>query len=182
MTSSDDTPDTPTTDADARLASYLRDHHSLVTSELALAERAVRANIGTEYETPLRGVLEDAGHDLVAVSSVLEVLGVEISTLRTKAVRLGEMLGRLKFNGPIQRGYSPSSRVLEIEALVMLLQGRLALCQTLRTALSSDELPDDVDVNDLEQRTASQLETLRNLHRQASQTAFAGLTPPSQRG
>ncbi len=181
----DDTSDDPTGDAGAgggpagdhtRLATYLRDHDALVTSASALADRAVRQNIGTPYETPLRTILEDIGHDHVALRSVMAVSGVEPSPVRTTASRLGELVGRLKFNGSF-RGYSPSSRVLEIEGLAMLTQGRLGLWQSIASVYEPTALPDDVDVDGLQARGTDQLERLRALHVEAAGEAFADASP-----
>lgn len=172
MNETEASPEQSPTGAQARLAAYLRDHHALVTSSMTLATRTVRENIGTDYEAPLRSVLEDTGHDLVALGALMATVDVEPSRVRLALTRAGGVLGQLKFNGSLSMAYSPSSRVLEIEGLAMLAQGRLGLWQTVQTALADVELPDEIDIAEVQRRGSDQLELLRELHVRATGEAF----------
>ena len=67
----------------------------------------------------------------------MEELGVRRDPLKVKAGWLGEKLGRLKLNGQL-RGYSPLSRVVELEGLVVGIGGKTELWATLRRALGSE--------------------------------------------
>ncbi len=80
-----------------------------------------------------------------------------------------ERVGRLKLNGRLV-GYSPLSRVLELEALMSGVQAKRGLWRALRQ--SGEFTGGDVDLSDLERRAIEQLDALSGIHEQAARLVF----------
>ena len=85
-----------------------------------------------------------------------------------------ERVGRLKLNGRLV-GYSPLSRVLELEALMSGVQAKRGLWQALR---QSEFTVGDVDLSELERRVVEQLDALSGIHEQAARLAFGVESSP----
>jgi hypothetical protein len=82
----------------------------------------------------------------------------------------GEMLGRFKLNGVLV-GYSPLSRVLELEVLIAGIEAKRLFWNALMTA-HRPELA-SFDFAALAQRAAEQRDHLEPQHRLAAQLAFS---------
>jgi hypothetical protein len=101
----------------------------------------------------------------------MERLGVDRSRLKPAGAWVAEKLGRLKPNGPL-RGYSPQSRVVELEGLT----GGVAVKRMLWTALAQqfgDRL-DGFDFEALAARADAQRVRLEACRLEAAATAFGG--------
>jgi hypothetical protein len=96
-------------------------------------------------------------------------LGVRRDPLKPALGRLGERLGRLKLNGRLH-GYSPLSRVVELEGLAMGIAGKLQLWRALERSL--DSVP-GFDFEQLAERAAGQRERIEQLRLLAAQRAFS---------
>jgi len=96
---------------------------------------------------------------------------VKPDKLKIAGATVAERLGRLKPNGQLT-GYSPLSRVLEIEGLRGGVQAKLSLWQGLREVAAQYEQLDEADLDALCERAQSQLEGLREQHRLAVREAF----------
>jgi hypothetical protein len=81
----------------------------------------------------------------------------------------GEKFGRLKPNGQL-RGYSPLSRLLEVELLMLGVTGKLRLWTGLRENVG--ERAGDHDLVELAARAMRQRDQLEQLHRSAATKAF----------
>jgi hypothetical protein len=79
--------------------------------------------------------------------------------VKTAAAWAGEKLGRLKLNGQLT-GYSPLSRLLELEALVAGLEGKRSLWSALARVRDADRRLDAFDLEALAERARSQRERL----------------------
>ena len=119
------------TDAGRYLAIYLNDHLAGATVGVELARRLAAGNQEIEALAPtLRQVAAEIEADRETLEGVLDRLGVSRSPVKQHAAWLLERLGRLKPNGHL-RGYSPLSRVLELEGLSMGIVGKTELWRTL---------------------------------------------------
>ena len=87
-----------------------------------------------------------------------------------------EKVGRLKPNGQL-RGYSPLSRVLELEALSVGIAGKLAPWRSLRGLPVTERLR-GIDLEDLIERACRQREEVEEHPQQAAHQAFAGGAGP----
>src|SRR4051794_41215440 len=109
---------------DTRLiAIYLNDHLAGATGGLELARRALGANRGSDFEAPLERLATEIAEDRAALADVMTRLGVARDPLKVWAGWAAEKWGRLKLNGRIS-GYSPLSRVLELEVLALGVEGK----------------------------------------------------------
>jgi hypothetical protein len=130
---------------DGRLiAIYLNDHLAGSTVGLELARRARGANRGTEFEAPLERLATEIAEDRAALLDVMARLGVTRDPLKVWAGWAAEKAGRLKLNGRLT-GYSPLSRVVELEALALGIEGKRALWRALAAVAGQDERLADVD-------------------------------------
>jgi hypothetical protein len=83
-----------------------------------------------------------------------------------------ERAGRLKLNGSLV-GYSPLSRLDELEALLAGVNGKLALWETLQRTHGQDARLTGVDLDALLERARSQRRRLHHQHEKAAGRAFA---------
>ena len=84
-----------------------------------------------------------------------------------------EKVGRLKRNGQL-RGYSPLSRVLELEALSVGIAGKLALWETLVRVPDPGRRLRAFELHHLIERALRQREEVEQLRLEAVHQAFAG--------
>jgi hypothetical protein len=123
------------------LAIYLNDHLAGSTGGVELARRARSSNKGTEFGEPLAGLCREIEADREALEAVMEELEVGRSRLKPALGWLGEKLARVKPNGQL-RGYSPLSRVVELEGLVLGITGKLRLWRLLDELVGEDAAAD----------------------------------------
>jgi hypothetical protein len=159
----------PTTDR--LLGIYVNDHRAGAAAGLALAERMRRENEGTPLGDTLMELVSEIEEDGATLRDVANALGVRPDPVKVGAARAGEMISRLKLNGQI-RGYSPLSRVLEIETLMAGIDAKRLLWHSLRAA-QRPEL-ERFDFAALAERALAQRERLEMHHRLATRVAFAG--------
>jgi hypothetical protein len=116
----------PTPDRPELLAILLNDHLAGATVGVELARRLESSNAGTEFAAPLGQLKTEIEADRATLTSLMDELGVARSRLKPPLAIAAERLGRLKPNGQL-RGYSPLSRVIELEALLLGITGKLRL-------------------------------------------------------
>jgi hypothetical protein len=151
------------------LRTYLQDHHAGATAGLELARRAAGSNEESEYGDELSRIAEEIAGDREALEQVMDQLGVKPSTIKDAAGWTAEKLGRLKPNNSLL-SYSPLSRVVELEGLVIGVTGKRALWESLRAAVG-DSL-DSVDFAALTARADDQRTRLEALRKRAAAEAF----------
>ena len=112
------------------LAIYMNDHLAGSTGGGELARRTRSSNEGTPFGEALALLCGEIEEDRASLESIMEDLGVGRSRTKPALGWLGEKLARLKPNGQL-RGYSPLSRVIELEGLVLGITGKLRLWRLL---------------------------------------------------
>lgn len=148
---------------------YLQDHHAGATAGVELARRTARANGGGSFTRELQAIATDIEEDLAMLERIMDDLGVDRDRRKDAAAWIGEKLGRLKRNGS-WLSYSPLSRVVELEGLVIGVTGKQALWEALADA-TGDRFSADLDR--LADRARDQRRRLDDLRREAARTAFA---------
>jgi hypothetical protein len=113
------------------LRTYLQDHHAGSTVGVELARRAAGANQDTEFGKPLARIADEIAEDRESLERLMERLGVKPHPVKDAGGWVAEKLGRLKPNNRLL-GYSPLSRVLELEGLLIGVTGKLALWEARR--------------------------------------------------
>jgi hypothetical protein len=154
-----------------RLAIYLNDHLAGSVVGTELAKRALRENRGTAFEEPLEWLLARIEEDRATLERILEELGVRKSRMKTSLALVLERLGRLKLNGQLT-GYSPLSRLVELEGLSLGVTGKLALWENLREIAPEEPGLAAFDFAELIRRAQEQLEHLREQRLAASRLAL----------
>jgi hypothetical protein len=101
-------------------------------------------------------------------------LGVKANPVKEAGAWTAEKLGRLKPNNSLL-SYSPLSRVIELEGLVIGVTGKQALWESLRAAIG--ETLDGVDFTVLSLRAADQRTRLEALRKRAAAEAFGEPAP-----
>lgn len=160
-------------DASTRLAVYLSDHLAGATAGLELARRALDNNRGTELEPVLERLTEEIGEDRVTLQQLMGHLGVNGSRIKNTMAVTAERVARLKLNGQLI-GYSPLSRMVELEGMAAGVETKLNLWRSLREGLPEGALPADIDLDGLIERARAQRETIERHRQAAAATAFAG--------
>ena len=123
------------------LAILLNDHLAGSAGGVELVRRASGQNAGNEFGGPLASIRDEIEVDRAALEAVMDDLGVARSRVKPALARVGERLARLKPNGRI-RSYSPLSRVIELEGLVLGITGKLRLWRLLSELVGDDSTAD----------------------------------------
>jgi hypothetical protein len=133
-----------------------------------LARRLRGSNRGdATFGEPLERICKEIEDDRGALEQVIEKLGVSRSIVKPAGAWAAEKLGRLKLNGRL-RGYSPLSRQLELEGLLIGITGKMALWKTLAELEAVDAERTGVDFARMAERAAEQRSTVEDLHRLAN--------------
>ena len=152
------------------LAIYLNDHLAGSTAGVELARRLRGSNEGDpEFGPALAELCAEIEADREALEEAMDQLGVGQSKLKPLAAVLAERVGRLKLNGRL-RGYSPLSRLDELELLQIGVAGKRRLWRALEHTHASD-LP-DFELGALAERATEQLRRLEALHLKAAALAL----------
>jgi hypothetical protein len=123
---------------------YLNDHLAGATVGCELARRAAGSNKGTKLGDFLTEFAAEVEAHRAQLEDVMMRLGIRRDEFKVAAGWVGEKLGRLKLNGRLFE-YSPLSRVVELESLIIASQGRESLWRAL-AVLAPDE-PRIVDID-----------------------------------
>jgi hypothetical protein len=154
-----------------RLRIYMQDHLAGATGGVELARRARGANEDTPYGEPLARLADDIEADRRSLESLMDDLGFGADRAKNLAFWVGEKAGRLKLNGQLT-GYSPLSRMIELEGLITGVNGKRSLWLTLRDVAGSVPELDADRIGRLVERAEQQLETLHELRARAGREAF----------
>jgi hypothetical protein len=151
------------------LATYLNDHFAGATAGLELARRAAGQNDGSELGVLLGRLAAEVEEDRNTLASVMDTVGAGRDRAKVAAAWVGEKAGRLKPNGQLT-GYSPLSRVIELEGMSLGIEGKRRLWETLR-ALGDARLG-SFDFTALAERAARQRDEIEPFRLAAAESAF----------
>lgn len=163
---------------DRYLTIYLNDHLAGATAGVELARRAHRQNRSGPFAERLETIKTEIEEDRESLRSVMKRLGAAENPVKTTFAWLAERTGRLKLNGQLV-GYSPLSRVEELEALRLGVQGKHALWRALKETRAADPRLKEVDLAELEDRAERQGKGLEAMRLEAAAQAFG--TAPARR-
>jgi hypothetical protein len=102
----------------------------------------------------------------------MAALGVGSDRVKLLGAWVVEKVGRLKLNGRLL-GYSPLSRLMELEILLLGVTGKLALWRALHQLALQEPRLDRGDLERLMERAAGQLQEMETLRERAVADAFA---------
>ena len=150
---------------------YLQDHLAGSTGGVELARRARAANEGTTYGDPLAKLADEIEADRRALEGIMEDLGFGADRAKNIAFWAAEKAGRLKLNGQLT-GYSPLSRLTELEGLIAGINGKLSLWRSLIEVAPSQPTLDPERLERLLERGEEQLKTVEELRTRAAREAL----------
>lgn len=108
---------------DRLLAIYLNDHLGGSVTGREVCRRARDENRGSELGKFLDTLLREIEEDGATLKRIMDRVGAEESRVKKAMAYASEKLGRLKLNGRIV-GYSPLSRLVELEFLSIGVEGK----------------------------------------------------------
>lgn len=152
------------------LAVYLGDHLAGAVTGLAVARRCRRNNADNEVGRSLARLIPEIERDRATLEGLMAALGIEPPRLKLAAGTAAERVGRLKLNGQIT-GYSPLSRVVELEGLSAGIAAKEGLWRALRATADGDEFH-GLDLAVLIERAGSQRDQVEALRMRAARAAF----------
>jgi len=149
---------------------YLNDHFAGATAGVELARRLRASNEGdAPFGPELAEICAEIEADRETLAAIMDRLDVGASRLKPLAAVIAERLGRLKLNGRL-RGYSPLSRLDELELLQLGVTGKRRLWRALEHTHAGDLSDFELDV--LAERATGQLRRLEALHLEAAVLAL----------
>ena len=138
---------------------YLEDHYAAATAGLELARRTAGANRGTPYGDVLGPIADEIEEDRDTLRRIMTDLGIGPDRFKVAGAWAGEKAGRLKLNGHLT-GYSPQSRVIELEGLVVGVTGKRCLWASLRHVAPQEPRLDVAELEGLIERAERQVAQL----------------------
>jgi hypothetical protein len=160
----------PSGGPDRFLAIYLNDHFAGATGGVELARRLRKSNQDdAEFGLPLSQLCVEIEEDQATLVQLMDRLEIGRDPAKPLFARLTERLGRLKLNGQLT-GYSPLSRVLELEILSGLIGGKIQLWNALEQRFG--ESLDGFDFPALADRADGQGQRVEELHLKATRRAL----------
>ncbi|HEY0516127.1 MAG TPA: hypothetical protein VGD00_03310 [Solirubrobacteraceae bacterium] len=154
------------------LAIYLNDHLAGAVAGCELAGRIAGQNKRDERFGPdLDGLAVEVREDRETLRELLRHLAIGEDRIKQLGTWTLEKIGRLKLNGSLL-GYSPLSRVEELEAMRMAVTGKRLMWVALRELAPQDPRLQVDETERMIERADRQLETIERCHRLAVDEAF----------
>jgi hypothetical protein len=155
------------------LGIYLNDHLAGATVGLELAKRASGSNQDGELGEFLATLAQEIDEDRESLRAIMKRLEYGEDIPKKLTAWAAEKLGRLKPNGQLL-GYSPLSRVVELEALALGVTGKAALWKVLHGLASEEPRLDAAELDRLRKRAERQRDGVERHRVRAAADAFGG--------
>lgn len=164
----------PTTRDQSLLGIYLNDHLAGAVVGANLARRLAASEREWTWVDVLDRLAIELAEDRADLLDMMAALDVPVRHPKSWVAWSAERAGRLKLNGRIFVR-SPLSRVLELEALRLGVEGNAAAWRTLRTRARTDDRLDAGRLDGLIKRARAQIDQLEELRSEAATGVFGGL-------
>jgi hypothetical protein len=142
------------------LSIYLNDHLAGATAGVKLARRVASGAIAAEIE-----------EDRATLISIMDRVGVRQDPAKVALGWAVVQAARVRFAAELL-GHAAVSRLEQVEALALGVEGKLALWQALRHTHGSDPRLDGIDLDELVSRARSQRRQLERMRMAAAGGAF----------
>lgn len=162
-----------TTGETGLLGIYLNDHLAGATGGTALARRLADAERNRPGADVLARLADEIDEDRTALLEMMAALDVPVRRYKTVAAWVAERVARFKPNGHLI-SRSPLSRVVELEAMRLGVEGKAAGWRTLRVRAERDPRLDAARLDTLIARARKQIDDLERLRVRAAAEAFGG--------
>lgn len=158
----------PVEDAGPRFAAskllrvYLQDHHAASSAGVRRVRRLADAERDGDDGAALSRIATEIAEDQESLERVMRTLGVSPQALKEVSAKGAEKVGLLKRNGTLVHR-SPLTTLVELEAMLVAVRGKLAGWTSLRAALHDDHLG-GLDLDELVERSERHLAELAAIH------------------
>ncbi len=125
-----------------------------------------------DFGPPLAEICAEIEADRATLEQVMEQLGIARGRMKPAAAWAAEKFGRLKLNGQLT-GYSPLSRLVELEGLQMGIGGKMRMWRALEQSVG--KRLGGVDFGELAARAERQQATVEELQLEAVSRALPSL-------
>jgi hypothetical protein len=160
----------------ALLGIYLNDHLTSAVAGSNLARRLAASEREWTKADVLDRLATEIAEDRAALEDVMSALDVPVRVSKPWAAWTAERIGRLKLNGRVIRR-SPLSRVLELEAMRLGVEGKAAGWRTLRVGAAADGRLDVDRLDAMIERARAQIDLLEELRIEAAAQVFSSRVP-----
>ncbi|MFD9371777.1 hypothetical protein ACFWA6_29345 [Streptomyces sp. NPDC060020] len=154
------------------LTVYLNDHLTGSGAGVRLAGRLAKRHRHMAAGPDLARIADQVEEDQQSLRGIMRDLGVPVRRVHEVVGRIGETAGRLKPNGRLVRR-SPLSDVVELEMMLLGVEGKAACWRALRELAATDDRLDAPDLDRLLARADTQVRTLDGLRRRRAAEVFA---------
>lgn len=154
------------------LGIYLNDHLAGAVAGSNLARRLAASEREENKADILDRLATEIAEDRVALQEVMAELDVPVRLSETWASWTAERIGQLRLNGRVFRR-SPLSRVLELEAMRLGVEGKAAGWRMLRAGAAADDRLDRGRLDALIDRAQAQIVSLEQLRIEAATDVFS---------
>ena len=154
------------------LGIYLNDHLAGATAGAELARRICEAHRASGPAATFERLAGEIAQDRLSLLRIMETLGVPKRRYKVYAGWAGERAARLKPNGRVLHR-SGLSTVLELEALLLGIEGKARLWQALLIAADGEPRLDAARLRELADRATEQRDTVERLRAEAVAAVLA---------
>jgi hypothetical protein len=123
------------------------------------------------FSGPVAEICAEIEAERADLQALMRRLGIRRSPVKPAGAWMAEKLGRLKLNGQL-RGYSPLSRMVELEGLCIGITGKLQMWRALARNLGEER--GRLDFARLAEQAERQRRTVEELHAKAAERALPG--------
>jgi hypothetical protein len=152
---------------------YVQDHVAGSTAGLNLARRSAGSNKGTTYGDDLARIADEIAQDRQTLEAIIDELDIPRDQVKNALAWGAERAGRFKLNGQLT-GYSPLSRLVELEGLISGISGKISLWRALLELVPQEPRLDAERLQELIERGEEQRRTVEELRTRAVRDAFVG--------
>jgi hypothetical protein len=156
-----------------QLAIYLNDHLAGSAAGRDLADKIARKHEGRPAGPTLAQLAREISEDQEALAELMRRLEIGQSRIKVAAGSLAERASRLVFELGVE-GDSDLNQFLELESLLLGVNGKRALWQALRAVAATRSDWPGVDLDRLLARADSQIQRLSRLHLEAAVASLGG--------
>jgi quercetin dioxygenase-like cupin family protein len=160
------------------LAIYMNDQLAAGILWREVARRAARENQGNDGAEALSQVAGEIAEDVELFRGIMRRLRIPERRLKTAAAVVAERFGRLKLNGQLF-GYQPLSKFVELDLLVMGIEGKKILWSNLGDLARLRQHLEDISFDELVARAERQRALIEPIRHRAGEAAFEVIAAPT---
>lgn len=148
------------------LERYMRTHLAGSTAGVDLFDRAAKG-LPEPASSIIRRIHGELVEERIALRQMIDALGFHENPVFNALTRAGERIARLKPNGALLHR-TPKTDLVELEAMVIALNGKLAGWESLLAIVDDEPRLDRAELEALAAQAREQIATVRELHRAAA--------------